>query len=342
MRRMKVQLCDFKRGLQKIWSWAKTKQKEMKNETPIIVSPVMIPFSSIPLVRTFNRDSVVKTVKEMCNNLDFREPILLTTLPNAGDYIGAFDEAVSIYYCVDDFIRWPGVYETVVREQEARLLNEIDLLVCSSEELAKIKPANAEVKILHHGVDYRHFSSLPSDIPENFPIKGIKRPIVGYFGLFGEWIDLGLLEKTVKHYSDISFVIIGNVAINADRLYGCRNVHFVGPVPYMDLPAYISFMDVLILPYRVEDRGQTITPLKLREYLATGKPVVTTSIPECRLFERYLYLAESHDDFIGQLVFALNSSKTSPEDQKNAVSNEDWQFKAEAFSTMIGEILAQK
>lgn len=342
MRKPKINVNDIQRGLQKIWSWTKTKQDEVEVEGLTIISPFMIPFSSIPIVRVFNRYSVIKSVNKIYEKMKFKKPILLTTLPNAGDYVGSFDEFATIYYCVDDFIRWPGVYESVVREQEALLLNKIDLLICSSEELAKIKITKADVRILSHGVDYQHFSTLPSVVSKSSLIKDISRPIAGYFGLFGAWIDLDLLEKTIKRYSNVSFVLIGNVVVNIERLQGYSNVHFIGSVPYNDLPDFISFMDVLILPYSTEDRGQTITPLKLREYIATGKPVVTTSIPECKLYEQYLYIAESHELFCESLGIALLSSKTSPDEQKMAVEGEDWLHKAEYFSDMIGEILDRK
>jgi len=342
MRRIKLQVYDIRRGLQKIWSWAKTKQPEIHKEAPMSLSPVMIPFSTLPMVRDFNRASVVKTVKEVCDRLNFRKPLFLTTLPNAGDYVGAFNEEASIYYCVDDFIRWPGVYEQVVREQEARLLNEIDLLVCSSDELAKIKPTNAAVRVLRHGVDFQHFSSVSATIPDEFLLKDITQPIVGYFGLFGEWIDLDLIENTVKKFPHISFVFIGNVVVNIDRFKKYANIHFIGAVPYSELPLYIHFFDVLLLPYITKDRGQTITPLKLREYLATGKPVVTTSIPECKLFESFLHVAESSESFIELLGNALKSPKVLSVEQQLSVAPEDWLLKAEEFSTMIGDILGQK
>jgi glycosyltransferase involved in cell wall biosynthesis len=273
--------------------------------------------------------------------MGFRDPLLLTTLPNAVDYLGAFAEKAAVYYCVDDFTLWPGVNRRLVADMEARLLKRINLLVCSSQELANIKQCEGlRTEIIPHGVDIEHFARAGAPPREPIPVlTGIRKPTIGYFGLLGEWVDLALLEKIVRRHPEWTLVLMGTVVADTTRLAAYPNVLFTGPIPYERLPDHVAYLDTLILPYLTEGRGHSITPLKLREYIATGKPVVSTSIPECCLYQDVISIAASHDEFDAELERAVVEGDVRMRERREAVKGDDWSSRAEMLSAFIERIL---
>lgn len=343
MRRPRLTIKDLKRSVQKLRSFTAKPVLEDLPDNLTIINPPMLPFGN-SLVRAINRRSVVSAVRGKMLELGMSSPIILTTLPNASEYLGNFGEEMSIYYCVDDFTLWPGVNEALVVEMEQRLLSKVDLLVCSSVELAAIKSREGlRTEILPHGVDYTHFSRCVAGPQVTVAhLATLPKPIIGYYGLLGEWVDLSILESLAAAHPEWSIVLMGNVVADTSRLAGFPNVHFTGPVPYAELPDYVAYVDVLVLPYHVGGRGKTITPLKLREYIATGKPVVSTAIPECVLYSPQISIAAAGPEFVSCVEAALHDTAVKAAERQRMVQEESWQNRAETLSGSIREILLSK
>lgn len=345
MRRPRLTPHDLGRSIQKLRSFmappAEGGEKLPANLT--ILNPFMLPFGN-RAVRALNRRSVIAAVRGKMAELGFREPLLLTTLPNAADYLGAFGERLAVYYCVDDFTRWPGVNERLVREMEGKLLRGVDLLICSSPELADLKRVpGLATEILPHGVDAEHFARAGVTPPPPVPYGDtLRRPVIGYFGLLGEWVDRELLELIARTWPGGTLLLVGTVVADLTRIRALGNVVCPGPVPYADLPEHIAAMDLLILPYLTGGRGQSITPLKLREYIATGKPVVTTDIPECRLYGSVIHVAGTVEEFLEGVRAALSEGDRRGAERKRAVAGETWRDRAETMSGFLTRELARK
>jgi glycosyltransferase involved in cell wall biosynthesis len=226
---------------------------------------------------------------------------------------------------------------------ERRLLEKADILFCSSPELAAIKKrAGLRTEILPHGVDYDHFSRCISNKHGNIaPLAGHSRPVIGYFGLLGEWVDAAILENIAQSHPDWSLLLMGKVEADTRRLALLPNVRFTGPVPYGELPDYVAHVDVLVLPYHIEGRGQTITPLKLREYIATGKPVVSTAVPECVQYSPQIAIA-GPEEFVNAVERALCEPPGTGIIRQQIVAGESWAIRAEFLSRCIGEALEEK
>ena len=341
MRRPRLTLYDLKRSFQKLKSFAVPADPVKLPENLVALNPVMLPFGNA-LVRWFNRESVIRSVRRAMAHHRFRDPIVLTTLPNAADYLGAFGEECAVYYCVDDFTRWPGANKSLVVKMEERLLRSADLLVCSSSELASLKSRKGlATGILPHGVDFDHFSRAVGKSRATVPgFNQLKKPAIGYFGLLGEWVDLALLEEIVRVHPDWTLVLMGNVVVDIARLAAYPNVVLTGPVPYDRLPDHVGYLDVLLLPYHTTGRGHSITPLKLREYIATGIPVVSTAIPECRLYDSVISVVSS-PDFPAAVEDAMAEGRGRSLERQNAVRSDGWDSRAEMLSQMIMSLLSR-
>ncbi len=344
MRSPRPTFYDFRRSVEKIASWfgRSTSREELPGNLRVI-SPLMIPFNTIASPRAFNRASVIRTVRKEIDRLGFDKPILLTTLPNAADYIGAFKEVMGIYYCVDDFTEWPGVNKNLITLMEEKLLNDCDLILASAEELCVKKERKGKRPVfLPHGVDFEHFNSGLRERAKPEYMMKIPKPIVGFFGAVSPWLNFDLIMDVAARRSDWSFVFIGPIDADISKLNKLENLYFIGKVSYEDLPSYAGAFDVAIIPFLVNSLTRSVNPLKLLEYLACGLPVVSTDLPEIRKYSEVVYIADGPKSFLSYIEKALSEdSKELRQKRIEIARNRSWSSIAEKFSTCIETLLIQ-
>ena len=251
----------------------------------------MIPLNFISLIRSFNKWNVKRCTNKVLNELQIHNPILITSVPNACDYIGIFSEVHSLYYCVDEFSLWPGLNYSLVKKLEEKLLNNIKSTICTSEALSLTKSKSSiPTSIITHGVDYFHFK-LPEKDFNN------KNPKICYFGLFDQRSDTNLIRDLAKQLPSSQIHIIGDKVIDTPKLDKINNIYFRDKVSYEKLPSVIKEFDVFILPYKLNKLTENINPLKLKEYLATGRVVISTPLPEVVKLKDYLNIGTSGEEF---------------------------------------------
>ena len=209
-------------------------------------------------------------------------------------------------------------------ETERELLRTADLVIVVSERLFQSKsPENPRTYLVRHGVDIDHFRrALDSDtsIPEE--IAELPRPIIGYFGLISQdWIDLELLVKLAERFSHGSLVMLGKIAMDVSPLRALPNVHLLGRKPYESLPAYCKGFDVGIVPFPINEVTLNSNPLKAREYLAAGLPVISTAIPEVEVLG-LCSTARDHEDFLRQTEQALQEPGPSLREERDGERSE--------------------
>lgn len=301
-----------------------------------VLQPPMLPFGNLDLVRLVNRLSVTREVRRESAGLGLDRPVLVATVPNACDYVGRCGESRVIYYCVDDFARWPGLNAEAVRGMEEELIRRSDLFIATSHKLFnRLSRYGKPTFLLEHGVDLEHFGR--SGRREHPLLAGIPKPRVGYCGLFDERSDLGLLAEVIRRMPDASFVITGRVEVDAAPLEAFPNAHFTGSVSYDELPQMMEGFDVLILPYAVNELTESISPLKLKEYLATGKPVVGAPIPEVLGLSEFVAAARTPDEWERELRSSLaGARRDAGEKVRGFLENESWERKAEEFLGYAG------
>ena len=351
LRTPRLTVYDLTRSLQKITSWLRPLHPEAPQEAINlppnlrVIAPVMIPFNNLPPIRAFNRSSVVKAVRraigEWSNSgWSARASILLATVPNAADYLGLLGEGLTVYYCVDDFTLWPGMNQPeMVRSMEETLLARADLVVTTSQSLQQSRTRGTIPKILSHGVDVAHFSRTPAACPPQ--MAGLGKPVAGFYGLIDARLDTDLVNALLQQHPDWEFVFIGNSLIPLDGLKSFANFHHIQAVAYQDLPDYAACFDVAILPYRVNEQTISINPLKLREYIATGKPVISTPLPEALALEPAVTTATDAASFAEAIHNALQNDM-APEQRREVLQGETWADKARLLSHWIATALKEK
>jgi glycosyltransferase involved in cell wall biosynthesis len=274
--------------LGRAWRKLKAAAAPMSEPWPNIhvLNPLAIPAWGISAVRRFNRAFLVWQVRRAMRKLRFRRPINWIFNPAAAVMAGRLGEDRIIYYCVDEYTAFSGVPTASLVEMERDLIRRADLVIVSAERLLRTKGSlNDHTYLVRHGVDFEHFRrALDPDTTIPADVAGLPHPVIGYFGLMSrDWVDVPLLEAIARRYAHGSLVLIGKVAMDLGALTQMPNVHVLGRKPYESLPAYCKGFDVAVIPFPVSEVTLNANPLKAREYLAAGLPVVSTPIPEVEI-----------------------------------------------------------
>jgi hypothetical protein len=195
-----------------------------------------------------------------------------------------------------------------LRRWHADLLERAGVVLCTSDVLLDATRAvRSDAILCPNAVDAAHFAQTPPPPDAMRPILAMGKPIIGYYGTLAHWVDYALIRQSAAAYPDWSFVVIGPDAdgsFAASALHERHNVHWIDAVPYADLPAYLAYFDVATIPFVVNDLTAAVSPVKLFEYMAGGRPIVSSALPECRKYP-VVAVAESADEYNHLLARAL-------------------------------------
>ncbi|RKY38640.1 MAG: glycosyltransferase family 1 protein, partial [Candidatus Omnitrophota bacterium] len=337
-------LHDIKRIVRKIKRFLKGPQQ--LNSKIYIYTPVLLPFHRFRVIRKLNKFLLIKSLRLVCRKLKFKNPILWIIIPHMSVVIGKLSEKLVVYWCVDDFSSLPGVESGIVSWFDSQITKKADIIFTPSQPLyLKKKKINPNTYLTPHGVDFEHFSKAVDKnltIPED--IKAIKKPIIGFFGLIESRIDLELIKYIAKSKPHWSIVLIGRVAQNIEAFKDIDNVYFLGPREYEILPSYGKTFDVAIIPYVLNSKfAFNANPIKLREYLAMGKPVVAVRTPEIEKFSDVVKIADSYQDFVDNIEVALKEDSEEKIKQRvEKVRNSSWEKRFGEIAGIVNSILKQK
>ncbi|WP_170291753.1 glycosyltransferase [Heliobacterium mobile] len=218
----------------------------------------------------------------------------------------------TIFDVLDDNLGFPGLSDSELQSlyrQFSQLLRESTVVTAVSSHLVDKISYDHEKKAawLPNGVDVDRFAYHP-DYGEALPeLAGLEGPLLGFVGAITSWVDLELLQKIAESLSQGTVVLVGPVVESAvdkaamDALRDHRRVVFLGAQPYERVPHFLHQFDILLLPRNYQPHSLASDPLKLYEYLATGKPVLSSALPSALRFRDLIYLGESHDDILQAL-----------------------------------------
>lgn len=195
--------------------------------------------------------------------------------------INEFEIDIVIYDCMDELSLFKGASPSLI-SQEKFLLARADVVFTGGKSLFESKKKyHQNVHCFPSSVDREHFNSVILDLEEPEDLREIYKPIVGYFGVIDERIDLGLLQETAKLQPQTAFVMIGPLAkINEEDLPREKNIYYLGMKSYDSLPSYLKRFDIAMMPFAINDSTTYISPTKTLEYMAAGKPIISTPIKD--------------------------------------------------------------
>ena len=312
-----------------------------------VVSPASLPFFGSATARRLNRQMIGAQIRKLAQSRGLTKPILWIAIPTAAEMIGAFDESAIIYQVSDKYDANTMDHATdpaLIRKLHEQAIDRADLVFYSGRKLFDEATRGRDHSyLLEQGVDYERWSKVTtlSIAPE---IDKIPHPRLGYFGAIEPWlVDQELIKRAARERPSWQWIFIGNRSRGIE-IEDLPNTHFLPPVQYEELPAYAAGFDVCVLPWETEQAFTSYgSAIKVREYLASGKPVVISPLPEYEPMGDVLRIARSRDEFLRLVEDALNENDESASAKRQAsVASGTWDARAEWVSDLIEKTLAKK
>lgn len=301
-----------------------------------IIIPLILPWAHrVPRLETVNQRLVVAQVRRRMKQLGFSRPILWLFSPLQAWVVGRLGAARVCYHITDDYAAMPWAGSQRIRQQleeaSACLLQTADDIFVTSPHLAqKLGLSGSRVHVVPNVVDVDHFMAardpdtvIPADIAK------IRRPIAGFIGAVDNYkVDVEMLRACALATPEVSYVLIGPVGWSDPGTtlapLSLPNVHVLGLRSYETLPRYLKAFDVGLIPYRKTDYTESCSPLKLYEYLAAGKPVVSTDLPGVRAAAGFVTLAENAGDFAAAVCHHVHDDPRLADRRAEFAAKHSW------------------
>lgn len=316
----------------------------------VVVSPPLLPIYSNRLVRILNRWLLVGQIKLLMIAFELRNPILWVAIPTAGVVLGKLNERVVVYQVSDKYQANRMDHATggdVIDEMHLELTASADVIYYSGrklfeEETAAHPELAGKARMLEQAVDFDHFASASSGTrPVPSDIALVPRPRLGYFGAIESWLlDQNLIRRVSLMRPDWHWVLVGLKSCRLD-IEDLPNVHYLGSKPYSEMPEYAAEFNVCVLPWATDNEFVAYgSAIKVREYLATGKPVVITPLYEYESWDGILGIARDCDDFISKVEHALTrDTEAEQKKRQDSVRASTWDARAEQVSDQLTALL---
>lgn len=324
----------------KLGSYSKLARETEEGIT--VVSPASLPFFGTAAARNVNRRAISAQINRLARSRGLSRPILWIAIPTAAEMIGAFDESAVVYQVSDKYDANTMDHATdpaLIRRLHEQAIDAADLIFYSGRKLFNEATRGCERSyLLEQGVDFEHWRRVGDGTMAVAPeVADIPRPRIGYFGAIEPWlVDQELIKRAARERPEWQWIFIGNKSRGLE-IEGLPNTHFLPPVAYAELPAYAAGFDVCVLPW---ETGQSFTSygsaIKVREYLATGKPVVIAPLPEYEAMGDVLRIARSREEFLQLVADALREDDPAAREKRQAaVAGGTWDDRAEFVSKLI-------
>lgn len=301
-----------------------------------VIRPKMWPWFRSRFDRRLNRRLLDGQLRPILQALP-TPAVAVTTLPIAADLVEALPVDRWVYYCVDDFSQWPGLDGEALGRMERDLVDRVDTLIAAGSALrARLAEMGRDAHLLTHGIDLDHWTRHDGSRPPS-ELDGLPRPLVVFWGVVDRRMDLTTLDRLATDLEAGTIVLAGPEQNPDPALGQIPRLARIGPVPYAQLPALARAADVLVMPYADLPVTRAMQPLKLKEYLATGRPVVAADLPAVRPWADALDLAASPESFSAAVRVRLASGL--PDAQRSArdrLAFESWAAKALDFDRWVG------
>lgn len=304
-----------------------------------VLSPLVLPVPESRVARAINVRLIVRQIRRALRRLPERPIQLWLFTPDAPELIRPLAPEKVVYCCVDDFAAFSGYNPGLIAKLEQMTFAAADAVLTTSAPLQEhCRRYHSNAHLVPHGVDFEHFAATEGLSPDRIPndLRGIRPPVFGYFGLISDYVDLELIAAAARRRPEWSFVLIGSVRSPVNALNGLPNVHLLGGKPYEDLPRYCRGFDVGLIPFRMNRLTHAVNPIKLREYLAAGLPVVASPMPEVLRYAPAVRTAETLDEFLAACAAALGTARGGgARSRRELVRGESWQARVDQVSQII-------
>lgn len=302
-----------------------------------VFSPVSFPGNA--LASKFASWMLAAQTRWAARRSGIRQPLIWVACPPAALVLSYFGDSTVVYQRTDRFEEFAGVDREFIKQMDQRLKERATtVLFCASKLLESELADCVHAEKVDHGVDFDKFASAGTvrDRFDSAPgdVSRIRRPVVGFIGGIDEHtFNPELFNGVAKKLPDVSFLLVGACSL-PEGWCTLSNVHLVGQRPYDTIAEYMAASDVLIMPWNQNEWIRYCNPVKLKEYLAVGRPIVSTSFPELCFYEEHVSIADTAEDFANAVRAALREPNNA-DAQRDRVRAHTWSNKADAVWKLL-------
>jgi glycosyltransferase involved in cell wall biosynthesis len=303
--------------------------------------------STYRLPKAVNSAITARILRRLARGLP--QPVVLWIYdPGAAGMTGRCGEAFALYDCVDDYT------EQTTTRRKREMVASCDRMAArrsrlvfttSTEMYERHRRLNPGTHLVPNAGDYEHFAAAVDRAFAAPEVCDLPRPVLGFAGNFlSSKVDFNLIEHLARALPEATMLLVGpaapDTASAVERLHRLPNVHWLGARPYSELPRYVAAFDVGLIPYVSNAYTRSCFPLKLYEYLAAGKPVVATGVPELAQMEPDVVLVDEAKNFVAEVRKALDrDTEADRARRRQLASRNSWEAKTERLLELVGREL---
>jgi len=314
-------------------------------------SPWWLPYIGRDPFRNISLWFFLKALSIATGSGKSRRPVVWYSRPSMIEYVDKMPAKVTIYHVVDEYSGYGHPSKSSSEapgRQESQMLQSVDHVIVVTPSLYERKsPYNPSTHVVSNAVDYEAYADDSMACPDD--MSEIRHPIIGYSGLVAARLDLDLLINVASARPAWSFVFVGSVkddycGESIRKLRKLPNVHLLGFKPVQEVPNYVQQFDVCIIPYVVNLRAEHASPLKLYEYAAASKPIVTTNFEAARAFEGQIEIADNPDEFIRACGSILNAERPAVAIAGNRLiaAENTWDHRIRQISAILADSITDQ
>ena len=269
------------------------------------------------------------------------ERLVWFSLPNVAQLAGRLGERASVFFYQDRYHEFANVDQAQLRADVSALARHCDVSIATAAALAdELRALGADPVLVRHGVDLDRFAG-EHEAPQD--LASFERPLVGYVGRVKEYVWMDAVVAVAERLERGTLVMVGEASADVAPLRHPR-IALLGERPPDSMPAYIGAFDCCLIPFIVDPLTEAVNPIKLREYLAAGRPVVSTAIPEVVPYGDVVALAEAPAEFADAVVRALGNPDSDTEEararRRERVAGDSWDAAAARVEQLLDGLMA--
>jgi glycosyltransferase involved in cell wall biosynthesis len=335
---------NFRRYVKKFKSY--TRFLKRVDERLYVLTPISLPFYGISQIASLNTRLLLGQIAVARRVMGWHNvsPVIICATPAAALILPWIPRKATIYHLSDKYDRYRDISnQKKIADMDAVVVRESDALICASKLIFdSYKDISTNCYYIPHGCNVDLFNMAAACcLKKPADINDLRSPIIGYFGTLTESNDQDILEFCASQHPDWNIVLIGEVVSDYSRLYSYKNIRFLGQKPLQDLPAYGQYFDVCLMNWKMNEWIHYCNPVKTKEYLAMGKPVVSVPIPEIvETLGDVISIATTPQEFVGKIEYELRyDSEEKRQKRMEKVRKETWKSKTEEISSIIEMLL---
>ncbi len=334
---------DLSKIVEKLKGFLKGPQKV--SDSMWVYTPIVLPLPHNPIAIRINKWILRTAIGILRRKLKMQDFQLWAWPPTAGEYVDVLGQSFTVYYCADAWSSFSHVDGRQMERLDTHLCRRADVVFATGHALAEERRLlNPETHLATHGVPYKQFAAaLEPNLPAPTDLADCPQPIIGFYGLIEDWMDQDLVTYLAERHPEWTIALVGKICVDVSRLEKHTNIRLLGRKPHSDLPAYCKQFAVGVLPHRINDLTRHMNPIKLREYLCAGLPIVSTALPEVQMYGDLCSIATSYAEFENAISDAIGTDNLeSRRARSEQMKGESWEHKVNQLMTTVMRVRTQK